>query len=190
MSIKSIEQLLAQADATIEDNTTQNITAADVRAMFKDFLDTMGPGYGVLVLTGPSSKAVTNVPSILTPWTAVEEVTVGYFNASAANGTVTRLLATASIPGGTQQIQFSGSVNGSNNSNLTAEIYGNGVATGIKTSVTTTGATDNVGLNAVGLDYRAGADVVYDVRLSAIPSGNFNVSNLRFLFQSQPVRAY
>ena len=190
MSIKSIEQLLAQADATIENNVTQNITATDVRTMFKDFLDTMGPGYGVLVTPGTTAKAVTNAPAVLTPFTSVEEVTAGYFNASAANGLITRLLATVGIPGGTQQIQFTGSVNGANNANLTAEVYANGIATGIKASVTTTGTTDNVGLNAVGLDYRAGPDVVYEVRLSCTPNGNFNLSNLRFLIQSQPVRAY
>ena len=51
MTIKSIEQLLLQADTTIEDNVTGAISAADVRTLIKDFLDTIGPGYGVMNLT-------------------------------------------------------------------------------------------------------------------------------------------
>jgi hypothetical protein len=190
MAIKSIVQLLAQADATIEDNNTQNITAADVRAMFKDFLDTMGPGYGVLVTPGTFPKACTAAPSIISPFTAVDEVTAGYFSASAANGQIDRLIASAGIAGATNFVTFTGSVNGPNNSNLTVEIYRDGVATGIKTSVTCTGLTDDVGLNMVGLDYKAGADAVFEIRASSIPNGNHNFSNMQFLIQSQPVRAY
>jgi hypothetical protein len=46
MTRKTITALIAQADATIADNTTGDISAADVRDMIKDFLNSIKPGYG------------------------------------------------------------------------------------------------------------------------------------------------
>jgi hypothetical protein len=189
MTVKSIEELLIQADATIEDNTTGAISAADVRTMFKDFLDSIGPGYGVMNLTS-LTKALTATMSKLTPWTAVEETTAGFYVASAANGEITRLIASASLVGATDLITVTGSVNGPNNANVTLELYKDNAPTGIKTSVTCTGGGDNFGLNIVGLEYKAGADAVYDVRATSIPNSNCTFSGMQFLTQSQPVRAY
>jgi hypothetical protein len=58
--------LKAQADATIEDNITGAISAADVRNMIKDVLDTLTPGFGAvgratqtLTALGPTQQVVT-----------------------------------------------------------------------------------------------------------------------------------
>jgi hypothetical protein len=189
MTIKSIEELITQANTNLPDNITQLISAADVRQLFIDFLDSVGPGYGVMNLVGPSAKAVTTTPSKISPFTSVEEVTSGFYIGSAANAEITRLIASASIVGATDFITVTGSVNGPNNNNLTVEIYKDGAPTGIKMSVTCTGTSDNVGFNCVGLEYKAGADAVYDVRVSG-PAANYNFTNVQFLAQSQPVRAY
>jgi hypothetical protein len=188
MTIKSIEQLLAQADATLADNVTGDISASDVRTLIKDFLDTIGPGYGVLNLT-TLSKACTATASVITPWTAVEEQTAGYYNISVANGQVTRLVTTAGLVGATDFIVATGSVNGPNNSQLTLELYKNGAPTGIKQSVTCAGTSDNVGFNLTGLEYTT-VDAVYELRASSVPNGNHNFSTVQLLCQSQAVRAF
>ncbi len=188
MTIKSIEQLLLQADTDLADNTTGQISAADVRTLIKDFLDTIGPSYGVMNLTA-LAKACTNVASAVSPWTAVEEQTAGYYTISVANGQITRLVTTAGLVGATDFVTCTGSVNGPNNSNLTLELYKNGAPTGIKQSVTCTGTSDNVGFNIVGLEYST-ADAVYELRALSVPNGNHNFSNVQMLCQSQAVRAF
>lgn len=184
-----MQELLAQAAATLPDNTVGDISAADVRQMITDFIDSVSPGYGVIQLT-TLAKATTATPSVLSPWTAVSNATATMFIGSAALGQVTRLIGTAGLAGATNFITLQGSVNGPNNSNVTLEIYKNGAPTGIKTSVTCTGSGDNVGINAAGLDYTASVDAVYEVRASSVPSNTHTFSNLALIVQAQPVRAY
>ena len=54
MTIKSMLQLLEQADASLPDNSTQEITPADVRVMIKDFIDSVTPAYGTMQLASLS----------------------------------------------------------------------------------------------------------------------------------------
>jgi len=188
MTIKSTNELLAQADATLPDNNTQLITPAAIRAMIKDFIDTVSPAYGGINITS-SLYAVTAAPAKLSPWTAITTQTAGYYAASAALGEVTRAIASASLAGATDFITIGGGVQGANNANLTLELYKDGLATGLKASVTCTGPTETVGFNIAGLQYKGGADAVYDLRANG-PAGNYTLVNVAMIMQAQPVRSF
>jgi hypothetical protein len=190
MTIKSILELLAQADATIEDNTTGNITPSDVRAMFKDFLDTMSPAYGVLRATNPVAFNVpASPPAAFKPFAEIVASTAGFFNCSAANGVVTRLIASAGIAGASSIVLISGEVAGTNNDNVNLEVFKNGVATGWRTSAVCQGTGEFVGFNIAGFVFDTGADVDYELRVSGT-AGSKDFRNMVMLFQAQPVRSF
>src|SRR5512139_1714072 len=97
MTIKSMNELLAQADATIEDNTTGNITPSDVRNLIKDLIDTLSPAYGAIGITTPVVFPLTATPTALVPFdTNLANVASHYTNNLAA-GQVTRLVASAGL---------------------------------------------------------------------------------------------
>ncbi len=146
MTIKSIAELLAQADATLPDNTTQEISPADVRQMFRDFLDTIAPAYGVIACSS-TTETLSATPQVLAPFTSALAAVAGYYTTNLTNGSVTRLVQTAGLAGATDFVVASGSVAGANNANVLVELYKNGVATGYKASVTCSGAGDEQGFN-------------------------------------------
>lgn len=189
MPIKSIAELLAQADATLEDNTTGAISPSDVRAMVKDIIDTMSPAYGVLQMPGPVAFNLTTTPTVLKPFGSIVAATTNYFNASAANGWVRRLIATAGIAGASNLVLASGEIDGPNNENVNIELFKNGVATGWRSSVVCQGVGEFVGFNIAGLTYDATDDVEFDLRVSGT-AGTKNFRSVVLLIQAQPVRSY
>jgi hypothetical protein len=188
MSIKSIVQLLAQADSSFPDNTTQLITPAALRTFVKDFLDSISPAYGGILLT-TLSKALTTTPSALSPWGSSYVNTTGYYRTSVANGEVIRDVATAGITGATDLVIFNIDVEGPNGNLVTAEIYKNGVSTGYRSSVTTNGAGKPESINLVGIGYTATVDVDWQVYVYG-DAGNYTFTNGSLLAQAQPVRSY
>jgi hypothetical protein len=187
MTIRSITQLLAQADSTIEDNVTGLIGAADVRNMIKDFLDTISPAYGVISLTS-QVLSLTTTPLVISPFLTSLEATAGYYTNNLAAGQTTRLI-NGVVAGATDFIIASGGVAGGNNNNVLVELWKNGVATGLKTSVTCAGASDAQGFNLAGLSYTATVDAVYELRANA-PAGSYTFTNVTLVVQAQPVRNF
>jgi hypothetical protein len=187
VTIRSIVQLLAQADSTIEDNVTGAIGAADVRNMIKDFLDTISPAYGVMTLDS-LILALTATPVRITPFLTNLQATAGYYGVSLANGQITRLI-NGVVAGATDFVVASGAVSGSNNANVLIELYKNGAATGLKTSVTCSGGSDAQGFNLAALQYTATVDAVYELRASG-PAGNYTFTNVSLTIQAQPVRSF
>jgi hypothetical protein len=189
MTIKSIVELLAQADTTLADNTTGDITASDVRTLIKDFLDTMSPAYGAIRLTS-QVIALTGTPQTLAPFASVVAANAGYYTANLVPGNVTRLIASASLAGATDFVIIDGNVEGPNGDLVTISLYKNGAVTAYTTSVTTTGAGEPVGFNLAAISYTAApGDAVYEVRVSG-DAGNKTFSNTTLLCQAQPVRSF
>lgn len=184
MTIRSIVDLLADADTNLPDNTTQLISAADVRNLIKDFLDTMSPAYGAIE-TGSVPLVLTPTPQLLAPYAVDLAATSGYFVNNLSAGSVQRLLNAA---GTTNFIIASGGVSGPNNSNVTVTLFKNGAATPYAASVTCTGAGDIVGFNIAGIDYSTVA-ATYELRVSA-PAGSHTFSGVNLLVQAQPVRSF
>ena len=185
MTIKSIVQLLAQADADLPDNTTGLIDPADVRVLIKDFLDTISPAYGVITRTG-GAIAVTAAPAAITPYTTNVSETAGFYTNSLANGTVTRQMQ--GVAGVTDFVIVQGAIEGPNNSQLRAALYKDGVATGFATDIVTRGAGKPVGFNFAAIQYSTTAPV-FDVRLSG-DAGNYTIADVTILAQAQPVRTF
>jgi hypothetical protein len=187
MTIKSIVQLLAQADATLADNVTGDITAADVRVLIKDFIDTMSPAYGAMSLVSLVVN-VTGVPTAITHWVTIQEATAGYYAVSLANGQVARLI-NGVVPGASDFIIVDGNIEGPNGDTVTISLYKNGVAMGFTSSVSCTGAGEPIGFNIAAFAYTPTVDAVYEVRISG-DVGAKTVTNLSIIVQAQPVRDF
>jgi hypothetical protein len=187
MTIKSIVELLAQADATIEDNTTGNITPSDVRTLIKDFLDTMSPAYGAINAPG-ITQVLSATPTSLKPFTATVAVTPSHFTTNLALGQVTRLVTSAGIAGATNFIIIDGNVEGPNGDLVTVELFKNGAPVGYSTSVSCTGAGEPVGFNLAAIDYTT-SDTFYEVRVRG-DAGSKIFTEVTLLAQAQPVRSF
>jgi hypothetical protein len=89
MARKTMVALKAQADASIPDNATHQITAAAVRTLFKDFMDTMTPGFGAV---GRATQTLINLGAVqqVVTYDTLLAVTVD-FTANLALGTMQRL---------------------------------------------------------------------------------------------------
>lgn len=190
MTIKSIVELLAQADATLPDNSTQLISPADVRQMFKDFLDTISPAYGAIALAS-QAVALSATPTVIAPFASTIAATTGYYVNNLSAGSVTRQITAAGIAGATDFIAISGAVSGTNNASVVLTLYKNGVATPYTTSVTCTGVGDNQGFNISGVTYTGASagNAVYDLRATA-PAGTYTFVDVTLLCQAQPVRSF
>jgi len=188
MTIKSMNELLAQADATIEDNTTGNITPSDVRSLIKDLIDTLSPAYGAIGITTPVVFPLTATPTALVPFdTNLANVPSHYTNNLTA-GQVTRLVTSAGLAGGADFVIIDGNVEGPNGDLVTVALYKNGNPTPYTTSVMTTGAGEPIGFNLAALAY-TDVDATYEVRVSGDP-GNKTFSKTSMICQSQPVRSF
>jgi hypothetical protein len=189
MTIKSMNELLAQADATIQDNATGDITAAEVRTMIKDLIDTLSPAYGAISCAS-DVIVLTATPVAIAPFTSTAAATPGFYTTNLTAGTVTRLVQSASLAGATDIIVVDGECAGPNNNLVTIHLYKNGAPTGFEMSVTCLGAGRPVSYNFVGLVYSASpGDAVYDIRVSG-DAASVTFLNTDVLFQANPVRSF
>lgn len=185
MTIKSCLELLAQADATIQDNTSGDITAAEVRALFKDIIDTFMPAYGVINCTS-RVETLSATPAVLAPFTSVLNATTGYYTANLTNGSITRSRQGAA--GCTDFLICDGAVEGPQNNLVNVSIFKNGAPTGFEASVTTQGAGRPVEFNIAAIAY-SDTDPTYDVRVSG-DTGNKTFVDVTLLAQAQAVRSF
>ena len=185
MTAKSMLELLAQADATLPDNTTQEITAADVRNMIKDFIDSVTPGYGVVQIVSQALTLNATTPTPLAPASSTN-TTPTIFAASAAQGSVQRTLN--GVAGSTIQIIASGDISGNNGNEVTVRLFQDGNPTNFVQTVSTTGAANNNGFNIAAIVYVAN-DAVFDLRAVA-PAGTYTFRNVSLVAQAQPVRSF
>ena len=189
MTIRSVLELLAQADADLPDNATGLISPADVRNLIKDILDTVSPAYGAIQCSGVT-KVLSASPVVLSPFTATVTATAGYYQANLTNGTITREIGTVGIAGATDFFIADGAVEGTNNDLVTVVLYKNGAPTPYSVSVTCQGAGRPVEWNATGLIYTAApGNAAYDLRVFG-DAGSKIFSNIDFLIQAQAVRSF
>ena len=185
MTIKSIVDLLAQADANLPDNTTGLIDPSDVRTIIKDFLDTISPAYGAIRRVG-GTMAVTASPAPITTYTTNVTATAGFYTNNLTNGTVTRSRQGAA--GCTDFIICGGAIEGANNAQVRVELYKDAVATGFYVDVVCRGAGRPVGFNIAALQYST-TDPVFDLRIGG-DAGTYTIAEASILAQAQPVRSF
>lgn len=188
MTIRSLFQMLAQADASLPDNTTGAISPADVRDMFKDLIDTLTPGYGSITNFGGAGliAMLSATPQVLAPFTAIAEVSAGYFTANLATGSITRTLGT--VPGSRLFITAEGLVSGAGGNDVVVRLFANDLPTNFTTTASTSGATNKIAFDLAAILY-INTTTKFDLRVSG-PANSFTFTELLLTIQSQPVRDF
>jgi hypothetical protein len=189
MTVRSIDELLAEAAANLPDNNTGLISPADVRNLIVDFLDTVAPFYGAILMNA-QTIALSSTPTPLLPFSTIVEANAPAFVVSLAQGSVTRQVASAGVAGATTLLTISGAVSGPNNANVTVALYANGVVTPFRSSVTCSGTGDNVGFSLTGINYSSPGDAEYTVYAAATNASNYDFSNVVLVAQSHPVKSF
>ena len=185
MTRKTMLALLAQADATIEDNTAGNISALDVRQMIKDVVDSFAPGYGIL------SADTTLLPLLGVTAQTVHYVTVlsltPEYTASVAAGTVTRLAQ--GLPTTVNRVSFYCDVAAPTGNEVAFTLARNGVDIPGGTTVTGQGAGNLANASfSVGTTSPDGADYTYSIHAKKLTgaAADVTLTSVRFILESVP----
>jgi hypothetical protein len=183
MARKSINELIAQANADFPDNVTGLITPAKLRQFCLDFLAAISPAYGYLAAVGPLSQTFNTAPSVVSFDTAYDS-DPSQTTSNATADTVSR------AERGTSTINFSVDVALANNIGLTFTIYKQGVATPWSISAVGRGIANPVSIALTAIDYADPAGV-YTVRCVAENDGvAVTLTNALFVLAVDPVRSF
>jgi hypothetical protein len=146
MPRKSVTELELQADTTLEDNVTKNISAADVRTLIKDFLNAFRPAYGTLTLTGAPVINLGLTP-VKAQWNNAQDSDINQTSSSAATGRITR------TDRGTSEITFTMDFECTQGRLVSFTLYKNGAATPWRVTATGAGSGKPVGVAFSAIDY-------------------------------------
>ena len=183
MSRKSVQELLAQADATIEDNTAGMVSPADVRNLIKDFLNAIAPAYGYIRQTGAPAQNFGLTP-VKVLWNNATDSDINQTISSAANGQITRLER------GTSTINFTMDIECQSGRFITFTLYKNGVATSWRITGVGAGTGNPVGVAMTAVDY-ADPAAYYEIFATAeLANTNTTISNGAFILSVDPVNSY
>lgn len=182
---KTMIALLAQADSTIEDNTTQQITAADVRTMIKDMIDSFSPGYGIASIATVTLTALGTTPVAVHYDTAL--AATPEYVLSLAAGTIKR--KSQGLPSTVNRVSFYADVAAASGAEVMFSLYRDGVDIPGGTTCSGQGAGNFVqGAFSISTTAEDALDHVYDVRASKITGAADNVAlhNVRFIVELIP----
>jgi len=185
MPRKTMIALLDQADTTLPNNTAQQITAADVRQMIKDVIDSFAPGYGAMQNLLVTLAALGLTPRVV-PYTSVL-VATPEFTCVPASGTITRL--GGGLPSTVNRVSFYADVAAPTGNEVVFSLFRDGVDIPGGTTVSAQGAGNVVqAAFSVGTTASDGLDHVYDIRASKISGGadDVELSNVRFIMEYVP----
>jgi hypothetical protein len=186
MTRKTMLALLAEADANLPDNATHLITAAAVRSLIKDVVDSFSPGYGIVSNANLTLAALTAVPRVI-PYVTTLAQTPEYVVGLGA-GTVTRLAQ--GLPTTVNRISFYADMEAPAGNEVAFAVTRNGVAIPGGVTVSGQGATNFVGVAlSIGTTSPDGADYAYAVTAARITGGgtlNLVLANARLIVESVP----
>jgi hypothetical protein len=185
MTRKTMLALIAQADLTLADNITGDISAADVRSMVKDIIDSFAPGYGaastasvVLPALGLPPQAVTYTTTLaLTP-----EYTINLLT-----GEITRLAQ--GLPTTVNRVSFYADVAAPAGNEVVFSLQRNGITIPGGTTVSGQGVGNfSQASFSVGTTSPDGANYAYRVVATKISGGadNVTLADVRFILESVP----
>jgi hypothetical protein len=186
MTRKTMLALLAQADANLSDNTTHDISAADVRQLIKDVVDSFSPGYGIMSNASINLIAVGPTPPRVVSYTSTLAATPEYVCTQGA-GTIKRLAQ--GLPTTVNRISFYADVSGQSGSEFTFALFRDGVQIPGGTTVTGQGAGNFANASfSIATTSPAGADHTYDVRVSKVSgaAGDVLLTDVRFIAEIIP----
>lgn len=186
MARKSMFALQAQADAVLADNTTHDISAADVRTLIKDFIDTMTPGFGALgvALTTLPALGITPVMVVLPDLMAI---TPDFTTFGAASGQIRR--NALGLPSTNTRVTFYSGVAAPVGNEVVFSLFRDGVNVPGGCTISGQGATNIAegSFEVINAQPLAG-DPVYEVRASKIsgPAGDIELSDVRLILEVVP----
>jgi hypothetical protein len=184
MTRKTFAELTTEVGALLPDNTTGEITPADMRTMLQDILDSIIPAYGAMVISSQYTLAAVGQTHKALPFQTVIAETTPEFVCNAAGGTVQRAQSIAST-----QILFQADFSGPSNREVICTILADGVATPFVGRVQTGGSAVPVSLNLVALQYKA-SPCVYSIGVTTDSGVNDVVfSNATLICSAVPVRS-
>jgi hypothetical protein len=184
MARKSIEQLIADANANFADNTVGLITPAKLRAWCVDFLTTMSPAYGYLQLVGPASQTFNLAPSLMV-FSAATDSDATQTTSVVPASTVTRAEA------GVATIVFTTNVACALNRFITFKLFKNGVATPWSVTATGGGAANPVAVSMTAVDPSTTPGAAYSIQAVAEINGvACTLTNGFFVVQLEQVRSF
>jgi hypothetical protein len=179
-----MNELIAQANATIEDNVTGNITAADVRTMILDFINAISPAYGVLSIPTGTLTQTAGLTPVLMDFNTSQDSNPAQTTSNATANTITR------AERGTSTINFTTDFEAAVNRFVTFTLYKNGIATPWRVTANGGGSGNPVGVAMTAVDYADPAPV-YDIRMTAEIAGvSVVTSNAALIVQVEPVTSY
>ena len=183
MARKDFTALLAQAAATLPDNTTGEISPADVRQMFTDMLDTLRPAYGVLATSLAGITKTVNIAPLSLAWTDIARMDTPEYVISAANGSIGRPGQSCS-----NRIVCSVDVYGGAGKLVTGTLFNKGTATGYKTSIVCGGPTKPETLLIAGV-VTAVTDPLFQIFVNTDTDGvSFTFKDGTFSVENIPMR--
>jgi hypothetical protein len=185
MPRKSITALLAQADATLPNNTTQLITAAAVRQMVRDITDTYSPGFAAVSIAALLLPALGVTPQVITYNTQI--VLTPDYTVNMAAGTITRLAA--GLNPTFNRVSFYAGVSAPNGNEVVFQLYRDGAPVAGGVTISAQGAGNVVAASfSLPTAVADGANHVYDIRATKVSGGADNVTldNVRFILEYIP----
>jgi hypothetical protein len=185
MTRKTMLALLAQADADLPDNTTHLISAADVRQLIKDVVDSFAPGYGILSADTTTLVAL-GLPPQTVHYTTILSLTPEY-TAVPASGTVTRLAQ--GLPTTVNRISFYCDVAAPTGNEVAFTLARNGVDIPGGTTVTGQGAGNLANASfSVGTTSPDGANYTYSIHAKKLTgaAADVTLTSVRFILESVP----
>ncbi len=185
MTIKSIDDLYAEADTVLADNNTQAITAEVMRNMIKDMIDTVQPASSMLALNSVT-LALDAAPQAVKPFNTVLLDTPSFYTSDLPNGTLTHVAGSPVIE---DVVTASGNVSGPNGNDISLILFHNGVATPFSIAISTAGVGNVIGFTLSGMLRTSGADGVYELRAFGA-AGNYTFTNVKLSASRQPVRSF
>lgn len=182
----TITDLVNQANATLPDNTAQEISAADVRNMVLDFLATMKPAFGSMRRDTDVVIALnTLTPTIIGPWSSITNQSLPEVIPNLA-GTILKNIASLGNASATDRITFYIGVSGPAGNDLTFTLYANGTPLDVVSRISTSGTGNIINVTLSGLVTRS-VDTSYEVRALTSNNNNYTFSNGTFRIENVPV---
>lgn len=185
MARKTMTALLAQADATIEDNTSGLISAADVRALFKDVIDTLTPGFGAVGRATQTLVAL-GIPQQVVTYDTLLAVTADFTPVLAA-GTVQR--NALGLPTVNNRVTFFAQVDTNSGNEVSFTLFRDGVSVPGGCTVSGQGAGNPVeGSFSIINSTPIAGNPVYKVMASKItgPASNVILTEVRLILEVVP----
>jgi hypothetical protein len=185
MTRRTVQELVAQALATLPDNNEEAIRPSHVRNMLVDFLDTFTPMYGGLGIVSKSVN-LTTTPATL-PFDSIISSYPPEADANPAAGTISRTLG--AVAGMTCNLSLNGIVEGPQGTEVIFQFYKNNAALpGKQTESTCEGPTKSVSLHWAGKDFGT-VDATYKLMVSvSTGSASITIRNAEFIVDNVPVR--